>query len=402
MNFDYSKNVYWKVSDKVFSNKFDALLEATKNKKDVTFHYYDEIFERYDKSLLGKNSLKTLYKARAQQLRDDYDYLILYFSGGADSYNILRTFIDNQIKLDEVCVKWPMAVIEKNMYSPNNQDKSAFNYLSEWDYAIKPVLEELKNSHPEIKIQITDWSKNLDDTFFNEENFRKANAWNDVEVAYTLAISENEIDLIDRGKQVAAIYGIDKPILALINGNWLCSFLDASIGIGAPLDHNQNSIEYFYWTPKMPELPLEQAHTLCTYIDNHPDIKKFFFNETYSDWSQEQKNISVQMQNDIIKSVIYDTWDFRFQSDKPIRKDRTDKQFWIFSNLELKMYKQSFIDMNDLFLRQLDEKFIDIETEGYQIKGKIRGLFKYCKSKWHFVKKTHTVSNETAVRSYNS
>jgi hypothetical protein len=89
--------------------------------------------------------------------------------------------------------------------------------------------------------------------------------------------------------------------------------------------------------------------------------------------------------------VIYDTWDFKFQANKPIRKDRTDKQFWIFSNPELESYKQSFIDMNDLFLKQLDDRFIDIEKEGYQVKGKMRGLFKFCKSKWHFVKRAEKI-----------
>jgi hypothetical protein len=391
MSFDYKSNVYWKVDSKIFSNKFDALLHATQTNKEVTFHFFDEIFEKFDKSLLGKSSLTNLYRERAQQLRDEYDYLILYFSGGADSYNILRTFLDNQIKLDEVCVKWPMAVIKKQMYEPNVHDKSAFNYLSEWDYAIVPVLDDLKKSHPEIKIEIADWSNDLSPSFFNEENFRKANAWNDVEVAYTLSTSSNDIELTDRGKRVASIYGIDKPLLAFINNNWVCCFVDASIGIGAPLDHNQNYVEYFYWTPKMPLLPLEQAHSLCSYIDNHPGIKKFFYNETYANLSQQEKDLCIQVQNDIIKTVIYDTWDFKFQANKPIRKDRTDKQFWIFSNPELESYKQSFIDMNDLFLKQLDDRFIDIEKEGYQVKGKMRGLFKFCKSKWHFVKRAEKI-----------
>jgi hypothetical protein len=46
-----------------------------------------------------------------------------------------------------------MVVIDKQLYTPNTKDKSAFNYLSEWDYAIKPVLDEIKISHPKIKIE---------------------------------------------------------------------------------------------------------------------------------------------------------------------------------------------------------------------------------------------------------
>ena len=385
-NFIYKDNVYWKVQDKIFHNKFDALLEATKSNNNVTFHYYDNVFEHFDKSLLGKNNLNDLYRQRAQQLRDEYDYLILYFSGGADSYNILRTFLDNKIKLDEVCVKWPMVTIDKKLYNPNTADKSAFNYLSEWDYAIKPVLDELKYSHPEIKIEIADWS-DFKAEDYNEEKFRLANAWNDIEVGFTLAKSTNELIYYDKGKRVASIYGIDKPLIALINGNWLCSFLDTSIGLGAPLDHNQNFIEYFYWSPKMPLLPLEQAYTLCTYIESNPKIKHFFFDQTFETWSIEQKGIAVQAQNDIIKSVIYTTWDSKFQTNKPTSADRTDKQNWLFSHPELINHRDSFIDFNSLMLSQLDEKFVTEADKGFQVKGKIRGLFKFCKSKWHFIKK---------------
>ena len=91
-DFTYMKNAFWKVNEKKFNNKFDALLEATRLKANVTFHYYDNIFESVNKSLLGKQDLNNLYRLRAQQLRDEYDYLILYFSGGSDSYNILKTF----------------------------------------------------------------------------------------------------------------------------------------------------------------------------------------------------------------------------------------------------------------------------------------------------------------------
>jgi len=385
-DFTYMENAFWKVNEKKFNNKFDALLEATRLKANVTFHYYDNIFESVNKSLLGKQDLNSLYRLRAQQLRDEYDYLILYFSGGSDSYNILKTFLDNNIKLDEICVKWPMVVIDKQLYTPNTKDKSAFNYLSEWDYAIKPVLDEIKISHPEIKIEIADWS-NFNFNDYNEKNFRLANSWNDVEIGYTLSKSKSELIYSEKGKSVASIYGIDKPIICLLNGNWMCSFVDASIGVGAPQDHSQNSIEYFYWSPKLPMLPLEQAYNLCNHIDNNPQIKKFFYNESYTSWNQNQRNMAIQMQNDIIKSVIYSTWNHKFQTNKPVMADRTDKQSWIFAHPELLKNREEFIDFNSLFLSQIDERFIIKEEKGYQVKGKKRGLFDFCRTKWHFVKK---------------
>jgi|694.fasta_scaffold31369_4 hypothetical protein len=385
-NFEFNDHVFWKVLGTKFYNKFDALTSATQLNADISFHFYDNVFEQYNKALLGKQNLNDLYKQRAQQLRDEYDYLILYFSGGADSYNILRTFIDNNIKLDEVCVKWPMLTVNKNLYTPNTIDTSAFNYLSEWNYAIKPVLEWLTQTHPEIKIEIVDWSENFTSNIYNEENFRKANIWNDVEIGFTISSSKNEILLLDKGKRVACIYGIDKPIVASINGNWLCCFVDTAAGIGNAMDHNKNSIEYFYWTPKMPSIPLEQAHVLCSYIDHHPKIKHFFFKEDSVNLTAQEKNALLSIQSNITKSVIYTTWNGNFQSDKPMQADRADKQSWIFNHPEFALERDTFINVNSEFLSQIDQKFIMTESKGYQVAGKIRGIFNTCKTKWHYVK----------------
>ena len=95
---------YWKVRDKKFINKAEALRFASKVVRPVEYIYFDHVWKNFDRSLLGKYSLDELYKQRALQLREKYDYLILYFSGGADSYNVLRSFIDNGIKIDEVII----------------------------------------------------------------------------------------------------------------------------------------------------------------------------------------------------------------------------------------------------------------------------------------------------------
>jgi hypothetical protein len=95
---------------------------------------------------------------------------------------------------------------------------------------------------------------------------------------------------------------------------------------------------------------------------------------------------SIQMQNDIIKNLIYNNWSGVFQASKPVSSDRADKQFWIFDRSEFYKHRESFIDLNSLALTQLDPKFYNIETGGIQYKNKIRGIFKTIWSKWHFVK----------------
>ena len=40
-------------------------------------------------------SILDLYRIRAQEIRDSYDYLVLNLSGGPDSMNILNVFVKN-------------------------------------------------------------------------------------------------------------------------------------------------------------------------------------------------------------------------------------------------------------------------------------------------------------------
>jgi diphthamide synthase (EF-2-diphthine--ammonia ligase) len=92
-------------------------------------------------------------------LRDKYDYLILYYSGGSDSWTVLNTFLENNIKLDCVYVRWPFKA--ENSYTPNTVNQTAYNFMSEWDFVIKKDLEWLAQEHPEIRIETADWMEGV-------------------------------------------------------------------------------------------------------------------------------------------------------------------------------------------------------------------------------------------------
>jgi hypothetical protein len=143
------------VDGKLYYSKSHALYESSVSNKKIEWSFNNEVWENFSKNrlpILGKTPLDTLYKERAQQLRDKYDYLILNYSGGPDSHNILMTFINNNIHLDEVYVKYSHSV-ESKLYTPNTTVTGAENIFSEWDFCIKPTLEWLAKEHPSIKIK---------------------------------------------------------------------------------------------------------------------------------------------------------------------------------------------------------------------------------------------------------
>jgi hypothetical protein len=131
---------FYRVGDKKFYNKTLALLENFQTKEDVHWIFNNKVYGSIDWTIPVETPLSELYKNRAQQLRDQYDYLVLYFSGGADSANILHAFVENNIFLDEIVMHLP-----KPVTSFNDTDLSNGNYYSEIKYSAIPILERYKN-----------------------------------------------------------------------------------------------------------------------------------------------------------------------------------------------------------------------------------------------------------------
>jgi len=376
--FDNFPQGYWLVNNQKFINKYEALLYATKQNLPVHYKFFNEVWESFDRSQLGNFSLQEVYKQRAQQLRDKYDYLILYFSGGADSYNVLRSFIDNGIKLDEICVKWCNDTLTANsvIYKPNTTEKSARNYLSEWDYAIKPVLDDISKTYPEIKIEIVDWFKDRS-LIGSEEIFKIVNHWHDVEVPSLATWSPSELKLIDQGKRVGSIYGIDKPqIYFEDDGSAYMFFLDSATTMGTPNPCNVYGTEYFYWAPSFPLITFETASAAIAAFRTDTILKSAVFDkEVKTNLRKFVERIQIQQKN--LRSVLYDNWTNRFQASKPLALNRSDKHFWIYRSPELKNFKNSYQDMIKLHTSQLRPDMI--------YTGLTTTMYKFIASKKFFI-----------------
>jgi diphthamide synthase (EF-2-diphthine--ammonia ligase) len=103
-----------------------------------------------------------LYDLRARQLREKYDYLILSYSGGADSHNVLMSFIKQGIHLDEIVVN-TMEKGNKKSTSINNKNVQATNAAAEHELQTVPRLKEAAALIPRTKITICDLTDYLFD-----------------------------------------------------------------------------------------------------------------------------------------------------------------------------------------------------------------------------------------------
>ena len=130
-----NRHGFYMVGNKKFFNKTLALLESSTSKLPVEWKFNHDAYGKIDWTVPIETNLEELYRLRAQQLRNQYDYLILHFSGGADSTNVLHAFVRNNIFLDEIVMQYPKA----HDQVANGVDYSGNNQYSEIPFSAIPI-----------------------------------------------------------------------------------------------------------------------------------------------------------------------------------------------------------------------------------------------------------------------
>jgi hypothetical protein len=336
MKYNVDKFGFWSVNDKNFYNKIDAFIYASKNNCfKINFHYHDHVWDNYDRSLIGTFDLKTLYKERAQQLREKYDYLILNYSGGSDSHNVLLSFLNNNIKLDAVHTKWPFKATNYHNIVSNN---SPTNLLSEWDLTIEKRLNWLSSNYPEVKIITDDWSDKIltNNSIDGESLYSFNHLYSLGDVARMTTRSNIEIELLNKNKTVGLIWGIDKPEVSLDQeNNFYFSFRDLPISVSCPANLNIEGTELFYWSPDFPQIIFEQSNKLLNFFKNNPEYF-YLVRSASNEIDLNDYLVKYKILTDLIKVIIYDNWDpMIFQANKDFSPCKLQWDYWIYNSKEL-------------------------------------------------------------------
>ena len=348
-SFYNSKYGCWLVNGIPYTSKIAALKAASHGTNNKLFYYYhNHVWENFDRNLLGKIPLAVLYKERAQQLRDSYSYLILHYSGGSDSHNILHTFLTNNILLDEVCVRWPEPLRDGKLHTSNIVDKSARNGASEWDYAIKPTLDYLKQHHPNIKINVVDYGSNLTDRLQSVTHISSRLQTYGITrgglgcTAWHLDPKTESQMVKEKIGSVGNIFGIEKPILHFKDNAIWCQFMDSVWETAVlPRSKIEEKVESFYWSPEFPILALEQAYQSALWFKANIEYQRLLVdrpNMTDLDYATRFAE-----QGELHKKILYsESWNSnKFQAGKP-NLARSDWFFWLYESPELETLRTNW------------------------------------------------------------
>jgi hypothetical protein len=266
INKSFSKFGHYYVGDKIFSNKIQALEYASSHDLQPHWYFNDAEFSQYNWFTEPCESLDEIYKKRAQQIRDRYDNVILFYSGGVDSHNILMTFIRNDIKLD--------AVIIYGTFDFDRGKNHRFN-LELYNQAI-PAAQKYQHLYDLHLLDISDLYR----TCYHTDWIYQGG----VQLApfeYVLGHIYDQPYInqwFERGS-TAIVRGIDKPRVFFHNNRFYFSFLDCSLMQTPSLISEQgrwlvDSTEFFYWSPDAPWLVAKQSHVIKNYFTNiKPELR---------------------------------------------------------------------------------------------------------------------------------
>lgn len=224
-------------AEQIYSN-IDIYLGGTKS-----------FFGNLDTTIEPTDSWGTLLKDRVHYLRDTLPSINLCFSGGHDSYFMLKTFLNNNIPIDKIIIERYIPRIDPELNY--EQTNVALELLKLLDIGKAEVI-------------VSDWNdiSTWVDSALNETSYFESGLQlfpNLGDVAYRLT-SERNVN----GEPM--IRGSVHPRVYYKDGRWRSHMWDSDNWGGAYT--NPNFIP-FYTDSRFPKIHLKQLHLTKNYLEKH-------------------------------------------------------------------------------------------------------------------------------------
>ena len=311
---------YYICNGKEFSSKAGCLIYATQVDKPIEWIFNKEVFDKFDFSHEPELTLDQLYDRRARELREKYDYLVLGYSGGSDSHNILMSFYRQGLHIDEVVSNWIFDASKTNFLVVDERVTDAWNQNAEFELTTKERLDWISINMPKTTITIYDSSRDTLTYYLKAKDeswvLDSRDALNPSgHVRYNFLHVRELRKRFDKQTNICTILGIDKPKFDIFDNKLYLRFHDKpanNVTINPQFgEYDNEHIEFFYWSPDACELLAKQSHTVLNYLKVDPKLKPI--------WESTNSDSIHSLREKILRDIIYSsTWVNRFQVDKPI------------------------------------------------------------------------------------
>ena len=288
-------------------SKLLAIEEMQRTGTHLEWHFNKAQYSAFDWTQEPSESLDELYRRRAQQIRDNYDYVVLWYSGGPDSWCMLDTFIRHGIKIDEIA--------HIHSYAADQDRHSVFN--EEIFFTAIPHAQKIIEQNPGIQQRVVDISEIIDKIYLRPDvkfdyiyNIKGIASANSLARSYIREYVDDYKRIIDSGKKMCFLWGSEKPRIKQFDNQYHACFIDVfsetNLRLQSMADQGYYD-EWFYWAPDTAKIVAKQSHILLKIINNEPGTSAWW---TTSGGAHIPQNRSGQyLRNDVYHDMIYPGWD---------------------------------------------------------------------------------------------
>ena len=204
---------YYTIGEYSTTDKLTAIKYSEQTGHGIEYHIPNFLLD-HDMSVEPEQDLWTLCTNHAKFIREKYDYVRLFYSGGCDSHYMLRVFVENNIYIDEIVMH--NCGIDGADYEIN-------------DIAV-PYIVKIKHLIPNTQIKI------LSQTMLDYYKFYDRPQWFEKKIAIGRNSKEitsirlndwlESISLYKSYGFTANVHGEGKPLVCCVDNTWYTYCLD--------------------------------------------------------------------------------------------------------------------------------------------------------------------------------
>lgn len=252
-----SNDIHYEVAGQRTFSKIQALIWANGDTARVAFHYLTGVWDRCDWTREPLESIQSMIDRRCQQIRQQWSYVALWFSGGYDSQTILDSFVRQGLRIDE------LLTYKRNYFRH-------WSATAEQDAALKQAQALRNTLWPNLQVKevlytpeiLIDYYRRFGSDWILQPAFQATLSKANRPFLYNQNSGFRQaLDHVTR----ADVEGREKPRLLIENGWWYAVGLD----VVSEYQMDSHSVQ-FYTTADMPELEIKQTWLMVNWLESLP------------------------------------------------------------------------------------------------------------------------------------
>lgn len=239
------------------SSRNQALTWAGGDLTKIHFYCLDHVWDKADWGKEPQRDINEMILSRCHQLRDQYDWLCLWLSGGYDSQTILQSFVESKVVLDEIAY----------------MDRQDYYDDPELPFILQAIRKYKQYHNPNLRILHVPTGYH-----YTADLYKKLKEQWIFQPGCSLRPSKSSAPFVQRfhdlvvqrqtstRRRRADIYGKEKPRLDLYQNKWYMCVPDSAMH-----DTTGAGIVEFYTTQHMPELHIKQCYLAIKFFETIPE-----------------------------------------------------------------------------------------------------------------------------------